>query len=112
MKTIVLSLVPTVNEKNIESCMNSNRRVCMRENYSYPHKRTRLCVRLWGRDACVLAIEKLAQPRVIYIIRQIARSFPTDCGLAHDEKCCEDRRKSVTANICTRCVIGTTLGLL
>ena len=38
-----------------------------------------------------------AQPLVISIVSQIARSFPTSCGLTHDEKCREDRRKSVGA---------------
>ena len=56
--------------------------------------------------------EKGVQQDVICIKHQIARSFPTACGPAHNEKYCEDRRKSVRVNICTRCVIGTALGLL
>jgi len=56
--------------------------------------------------------EKGAQPCLISIIRQIARSIRSGCGLAHDEYFSEDRDKSGVPYVATSYVIGTMLGLL
>ena len=57
--------------------------------------KTRMYIRLCGGMHVFLPCEIGDQPRVLGIMRQIARSFPTVFGLAREEKCGEDRRKSV-----------------